>query len=235
MRVFVHNREIRADLWIFDKDGTLVDLTGWAKIMEERLKIIEKKYGKNARKKVEPVLGFKDNRFDIKHILYTTRQETSKECSRILGIDQEKILDLFKEADRILEDDIFSPIPGAHTLLSALVSNHMVIVLTNDLEKRTEKILKRLAIPYHRVIGSDTYPYYKPDPRLITTIMNEYSIDDPRKIVIVGDSGHDIELAKSVGAISIGVLSGVETREGLKSADFIINSIAEIKIKEERL
>ncbi len=233
MKVFVNNTELAADLWIFDKDGTLVNLDGWGKIMEERLRLIEHRYGKEARKKVEPVLGYKDGNFDIKHILYTTRQETSEECSKILGIDKNEILELFKEADSILNDGIFRPIPGTHEVLSSLMSISTVIILTNDLEKRTERILRELNIPYHRVIGSDTYPYYKPDPRLLTTIMKEYNINDPQRIVVVGDSTHDIELAKSKGAIGIGVLSGVETKEGLRKADFIIESIADIKIKEE--
>ncbi len=232
MKAFIHNKEIEVDLWIFDKDGTLVDLKGWEKIMEERLRLIEERYGKKARKIVEPVLGYKNGNFDIKHILYTTRQETSMECSRLLGKPQEEILKVFKEADKVLENGIFNAISGAASLLRDLSLATFVIVLTNDLQKRSEKILNDLNIPYHRVIGSDTYPYYKPDPRLLFHIMQEYNIKNPRKIAVVGDSIHDVELAKKAGAISIAVLSGVGTREELANSDFIIHGITEIKIKK---
>ncbi len=232
MRIFVQNTEITARLWIFDKDGTLISLDGWRKIMEKRIKIIEEKYGHSAAEIVKPVLGFKNGRFNIKDILYTTRDETSRECARLLKRPQEEILELFKLADNVLKDNVFAPIQGAKRVTSALFKKNKVAVLTNDLEKRTVTILNSLDIPFHRVVGSDTFPFYKPDPRLVFEIMREFGIEDPKMVVVVGDSKHDIDTAKRAGAMSIGVLSGVEDEEGLKEADFIINSINDIEIKE---
>ena len=232
MRIFVKNKEIHAKLWIFDKDGTLVSLDGWGKIMEERLNLIKKRYGDAAADAVKHVLGFKNGTFDIKHILYTTREETSRECARILKKPQDEILKIFKEADRLLENGVFSPIEGAKKVVSLLYRKSKVAILTNDLEKRTSLILKRMGIPYHIVIGSDTYPFYKPDPRLVFEIMNRLGIKDPKEVVVVGDSQHDMETAHRAGTLSIGVLSGIEDKKGLEGADFIINSINDIEIKE---
>lgn len=232
MKVYIDGTEIKANLWIFDKDGTLISLSGWEKIMEKRLKIIQNRYGDEARKKVEIVLGFKEGRFDIKQILYTTREETSRECAKVLKRPQKEILGIFKEADTLLDKGVFTPIKGAKNLLSLLYKHRKVAILTNDLEKRTVKILKDLGIQFHRVFGADTFSFHKPDPRLVFEIMRQFSIENPKDVVIVGDSSHDIETAKKSGAISVGVLSGVEDKNGLKDADFIIKSVNDIKIKE---
>ncbi|MHA1865709.1 MAG: HAD family hydrolase, partial [Candidatus Heimdallarchaeaceae archaeon] len=55
---------------------------------------------------------------------------------------------------------------------------------------------------------------------------------DPHKSIVIGDDNNDMLLAKNAGALAaIGVLTGRSKKEDLKNADFIINSIAEIKIK----
>lgn len=232
MKVFINDTPIKAKLWIFDKDGTLVSLDGWARIMDKRLKLIKQKYGDHAMEMVKPVLGFKGGKFDIKHILYTTRDETSRECAKILKRPQSEILSIFKEADKILNHGVFTPIKGAKRVLSMLYKSFNVVILTNDLEKRTSKILNDMDIPYHQVVGADTFGYHKPDPRLVFEIMKVFGIKNIKDVVIVGDSGHDIETGRKAGAISIGVLSGVEDKDGLKDADFIIGSVNDIKIKE---
>ncbi len=232
MKVFINNKQIDAKIWIFDKDGTLVLLDGWGKIMKKRLELIENRYGKEARERTEPILGYRNGKFDIKYILYTTRQETSTECAKALGTDVKEVLALFEEADKLLKDNVFKPVNGAKDLLAQLIKGRRVIILTNDLEERTRRILNNFQIPFHRVIGSDTYPYHKPDPRLISAILEEEGLSTPQKVVVIGDSRHEIELAKNSGAISVGVLTGLEDEEGLKDADFILKSINEIHIKE---
>ncbi len=232
MRVLIGNKEIHAKLWIFDKDGTLVSLNGWAKIMEKRLNLIKERYGDTASDAVKHVLGFKNGKFDIKHILYTTREETSGECAKILKKPQKEILEIFKEADQLLQNGVFFPVKGAKKIVSLLYHKHKIAILTNDLEKRTAFILQKMGIPYHLVVGSDTFPFHKPDPRLVFEIMNRLGVKDTKEVVVVGDSQHDIETARKARVLSVGVLSGVEDKEGLKDADFIINSVNDIEIKE---
>lgn len=232
MRTIIENKELNIELWIFDKDGTLITLSGWSKIMEKRLDLIKRTYGPTAAEEVKPILGFKGNKFNLKDILYTTRDETSKACAKILKIPQEEILRLFSIADNVIKEGIFEPTQGAKTLTTTLFKQSKIAILTNDLEERTHFILRQVSIPFHLIVGADTFSFSKPDGRLVYEIMKKFNVLDPEKVVVVGDSRHDIETAKQAGVISIGVLTGVEDKEGLKDADYIINNLEEIRIKE---
>ena len=61
--------------------------------------------------------------------------------------------------------------------------------------------------------------------------MKDLAIDDSQSVLKAGDSEIDIEEGKNAGCgITIGVLSGAQTREQLQAAnpDYILDSLAEL-------
>lgn len=61
--------------------------------------------------------------------------------------------------------------------------------------------------------------------------MKDLTIDDSQFVLKAGDSEIDIEEGKNAGCgITIGVLSGAQTREQLQAAnpDYILDSLAEL-------
>ena len=60
--------------------------------------------------------------------------------------------------------------------------------------------------------------------------MERNDIINPKQVVKVGDSQNDILEGINAGCFSsIGVLSGIGIKETLKSSDFILDSVMDIK------
>jgi HAD superfamily hydrolase (TIGR01549 family) len=61
---------------------------------------------------------------------------------------------------------------------------------------------------FEAVVGSDDTDCHKPDPEPIYTAMERLCIDDPSKILFVGDSPADIWAARNAGCRSVAALWG---------------------------
>ena len=72
----------------------------------------------------------------------------------------------------------------------------------------------------------------RPYPHMINTLMRRNSIDDPKSVIKIGDSLADILEGKNAGCITIGVLSGAETKGSLESKkpDYILDNIMKLRI-----
>lgn len=71
----------------------------------------------------------------------------------------------------------------------------------------------------------------RPSPDMIRKAMELLSISNPEAVLKAGDSDIDIEEGKNAGCgITVGVLSGAQTREQLQLAnpDYILESLAEV-------
>jgi len=80
---------------------------------------------------------------------------------------------------------------------------------------------------FDAVIGADLVKNTKPAPDMALLACDLLAVK-PVSAVVVGDTPRDIIMAKSVGSGSIGVLSGVCTREQLAIADAVIASVADL-------
>jgi len=68
------------------------------------------------------------------------------------------------------------------------------------------------------VVGADQVTRPKPDPQMGQVIMLEFGVS-PESAVMVGDTTHDLLMAKAAGMRSIAVTYGVHSVQELKSAD----------------
>ncbi len=70
----------------------------------------------------------------------------------------------------------------------------------------------------------------RPDPALILSAMEKFSILDARKVIKVGDTKIDVEEGKNAGCWTVAVLTGTQKLEFLKEAhpDFIVNSVQDL-------
>lgn len=124
------------------------------------------------------------------------------------------------------------PYPGIKNLLNTLEEKSIKFaVLTNKPNEVSVKIVSELFPERHfeMVLGQKNDLPRKPDPTgalIISKIINV----NPGEIVYLGDSGVDMETAKSAGMLSVGVLWGFRGYDELKNhgADLLINSPAEI-------
>lgn len=97
--------------------------------------------------------------------------------------------------------------PGLDRALDALQAQDCrFAVCTNKLEGLSRQLLEALGLTHRfdAICGQDTFRIQKPDPEiLIRTI--EAANGDPRRAVMVGDSGTDIATARAAGVPIVAV------------------------------
>lgn len=105
------------------------------------------------------------------------------------------------------------------------------IILTNKRHIFTSRIAKRLKIAdfFDEIIGADSAPYKKPDPRLMPPILKRYKTEK-NCAVVIGDGVNDILLARNTGVLSCAFLNGLGRRDDLLSLkpDFSCEDISEL-------
>ena len=110
-------------------------------------------------------------------------------------------------------------------------------VATNDSEGSARHQIEALRVaPYVEfVAGYDSGHGWKPDPGMVLAFA-EFLRAPPSRIVVVGDSAHDLAAAKAAGALAVAVLSGPADHAALEpSADFVIEHIGGLPDLLERL
>lgn len=101
-------------------------------------------------------------------------------------------------------------------------------VVTNDLEQPTRSHLRDAAIEnaFEHIIACDSGFAPKPAPDMLLAFCELTGID-PRHVLMVGDSMHDLVAARACGMPRVAVLTGVATRQQLEpAASAVLPSIA---------
>lgn len=93
------------------------------------------------------------------------------------------------------------PYPGVRAALERLrASKRHLAVCTNKPAHLAEIVLARLDLAHFftRILGGDSLPYRKPDPRVLQTLLDGYAVMQ-RDALMVGDSEVDAAAAEGAG------------------------------------
>lgn len=105
------------------------------------------------------------------------------------------------------------------------------VIITNKGCRFTTAIAEAMNIKkyFDDIIGVDSTPYKKPDPRLLPPLFERFGAE-PERTVVIGDGINDILLARNAGALSCAFLNGLGRREILldRKPDFVYESISEL-------
>lgn len=105
------------------------------------------------------------------------------------------------------------------------------VIVTNKRFEFAQAMVKELHVsPYfEKLIGSDTTPYRKPDPRILAPLKEAFDIN-PHETLIIGDGVNDILLAKNAGFLSCALLNGLGDRKALLALkpDFSCESLVDM-------
>jgi phosphoglycolate phosphatase len=95
-----------------------------------------------------------------------------------------------------VDTTLFPGVEGALDRLEA--AGFLLAICTNKVESHSIKLLSELGIGHRFAFnaGRDTFPYFKPDARHITSTIARAG-GDPRRAVMVGDSNTDILAARN--------------------------------------
>lgn len=58
----------------------------------------------------------------------------------------------------------------------------------------------------------------RPDPAMIFALMNRHNVEDPSTVMKIDDTAKGIEEGLNAGAVTLGVLTGTQTKERLLQA-----------------
>jgi len=205
------------DLMIFDFDGTLVS-TGADLIASVNYTLGRLGCGLRGDDEIISFIGD-----GVKELI-----------ERSLGKDNQSLypeaLKIFSShyGEHFLDNTVLYP--GAKELLEHFRHKKKVI-LTNKRYPFTLAISKGLGIEkyFEEIIGDGSFPYRKPDKRLVDYLLDKYKLEK-EKVVIIGDGLNDIALAKNSGILSCAYLNGLGKRIDLLAAcaDYYCKSLGEI-------
>jgi phosphoglycolate phosphatase len=106
------------------------------------------------------------------------------------------------------------------------------VIVTNKLEGFTLQIAKNLGIAarFQEIIGEDSTPFKKPDPRLLQLVMAKWG-GTPERTVVIGDGVNDILLGRKAGALSCAFLNGITGRDKLLAfaPDLTCETLSDLK------
>jgi HAD superfamily hydrolase (TIGR01549 family) len=127
-----------------------------------------------------------------------------------------------------------SLIPGASETLKELKRMKLKIGLcTSSSEKAANYILQRFNIKdfFQIVVARDRVKYVKPHTEQFEVALKALGVS-PQTAVIVGDSIVDMQSAKELKTIAVGLPTGTSTMEQLKNngANYIITSLTDLPV-----
>ena len=101
------------------------------------------------------------------------------------------------------------------------------IITRNNRESTILSLERAKIIDYADIIlAREDVERVKPDPSHVEIALRNLGTE-PGKSVVVGDHHFEIEAGNALGSLTVGLLSGSGTKETLKNADLLFNSIQE--------
>lgn len=127
--------------------------------------------------------------------------------------------------------------PGVEAFFKSAREHGVKVVLNTGYDAQTalgllEKLGWQIGEQIDGVVTADHVKEGRPGPGMILEAMRLFGITDPLTVLKAGDSAIDIEEGKNAGCgLTIGVLTGAQTREQLQSAgpDYIVHSVADLQ------
>jgi phosphoglycolate phosphatase-like HAD superfamily hydrolase len=229
------------DLVVFDKDGTLVDFDAmWVPWVTEIAARLEAATGLLLAEDFYDSVGFDAATGrtipggGLSGGPMSDLREQTVEFLRDRGLDP-AAAESAVDAAWFIPDPVATaqPLADLPALFSALRERGLrIAVATSDDHAPTEETLAALGLSefVDGIVAADDDRGVKPAPELLHWLAETLGVE-PARMAIVGDTPGDLRMGRAAGAgRSIGVLTGVSSREELEPlADLILPSIEHLR------
>jgi phosphoglycolate phosphatase len=217
---------------IFDLDGTLVAFN----LDYKNVRALVKGYLMN-RGVPSSILSLKESVFEMlrKTEMWAEHSDKSDKVIEEIRHDVSDITERF-ELEAAANTSL---LPGVLESLKKLHQMGLKVGLcTINSEKSVNRILERFGIAdsFDVVISRNQVRHVKPDPEHLEAALKVLGVS-AAETVIVGDSRVDMQSAKDLEAVAVGLPSGVSTVKQLMNsgADYVLTSMADLPVLLERL
>lgn len=207
---------------IFDLDGTLVYLKlNYMAIRYEAIKALAK-------------MGFPESMFSLEESIFQTLKKVEALMCKNKG-EKRKVRRTVLSITEKYEMDaarMTSVFPGVNATLKKLRKMKIKLAIcTVNGRKATNHVLRKFHLGrfFTVVTTRESTSEVKPSPVHLQLVLNKLGVQ-PEEAVVVGDGVWDIQAAKALGVIGIGVTTGRASFRQLRDAgaDYIISSLAEL-------
>lgn len=174
-------------------------------------------------------------------------EPTKEQASWVIGLSLESalfravpsltpsLMPKFLERYRIrylLRDGDLQLFDGARALLDELAGLGIKLAVATG--KRRDGLNRALAAtglgPRFDATRCADETFSKPHPRMLHELMSDLDVE-PVRVVMVGDTSHDMQMAINAGVAGLGVTYGAQSREDLTApgVDGVVSSVAEMR------
>lgn len=127
------------------------------------------------------------------------------------------------------------PLPGIEDALATLRGRGIKVALTTGFSREIADLILAamgwtLGETFDASCCGDEVRAGRPEPDMIRQVMANLEIDDPAKVISVGDTSADVQSALRAGVTSVGVLTGHLTRGDFETegAHLVLDSVADL-------
>jgi len=220
---------------LFDKDGTLIDFNrSWLPPMKAAAKLVAHRAGRPELASQLLIDGGylpEQDQWAQDSIIAFETSEAMLE-SWALHTSPELIESITPQIQKIVLDALHNAVPiiaNIKPLFSEMAQRFTLGVASMDDEVNVDKTLFGLGL--HSDIaffcGSDSGYGHKPGAGMVEAFCQQNDVA-AHDVAVIGDSLHDLKMARAAGAVAIGVLSGASSERTLKPyADYLFTDISE--------
>lgn len=217
----------------FDKDGVLVDFAGcWGPATADVIVAVSKGDAQVASALAESI------DFDLQRAEFAPSSifiagagtELIRLWSQIIPLNGDAALRIFSMFSEAGQRHV-APTPYLKATLDALRAEGLSLgIATNDQEDSARMQMQTLGVvdAFSLISGADSGHGPKPGPGMILAFAD--AIDaEPERVLMIGDTTHDIDAARAAGAIAVAVGTGpAPLAELAPLADHAIKTLADL-------
>jgi phosphoglycolate phosphatase len=131
----------------------------------------------------------------------------------------------------LAREDAMPLFSGMNELLNELKNSHALAIATGKSRKGLDRALEATGLrPFFKAsrCADETRP--KPDPAMLLELMEEFSVNESETLMI-GDTSHDLEMARAAGVDALAVTYGAHPETGLRACAprACVSTIKELK------
>jgi len=190
-------------LIIFDAGGVLY--TGNMKIVDDAVRKFLKKHDIQDFKKSNKIWSKVEKLASIGKI---SARKAHERWLEDLGLSRD-LIDEWNEIDKKEIWSKFRKTPGTNKLLQKLKKEYILVVLSDSIDSKQEKIEKMQTLGINHKIFDEIYTShdlgtYKPSKKAFHTVLKKLKVK-PKEAVFISDACDELKGAKKIGLLTVGL------------------------------